>query len=202
MQSHSTIAGIEAAPAKLFRELSKLARLAGEVLDASAALLLRVQDLVREGIEDGCGVSTSLSVLQQRLAADTALSDAPPVSLDELSAATAAARQLMLRSAETVLRVRLLIGRETVAERYRWRDKPSDLTMIQLHSRLDELVKWVAQAVVSFPFAQHEIQAMQRGFLTMRNVAHHHLSLADDARQTAEMLQSQATRFARAMEAA
>jgi|GEM_PF-2033293 len=201
MQSQSSIAGVQA-PADLYRELSRLARLAGEVLDASAALLIHVQDLVRVGIEDSCRVSASLSSIQQRLEADLALSDEPSVSVDELSAATDAARQLMLRSAETVLRVRLLIGHETISERYHWRTKPSNLTMRQLHSRLDELVEWVTQAAVSFPFAQHEIQKMGRGLLTMRNVAHHHLSLADDARQAAEILQSQASKFARAMEGA
>jgi hypothetical protein len=199
MQFQSNIADAEDASGDIFRELSKTARLAGEALDASAALLGRAQALVRGRIEQSCRDTASLALVLRRLEAG-AVPGETPVSVDELLAATAAARQLMLRSADTVLGVRALIGSQTMAECYRWSGRPSGPTMTELHQRLDQLLDWVAEAAACSPVAGDEIRAVERGLLTMRNVARCHRSVADDAMLTAEKLQAQATRFVRLME--
>ncbi len=201
MQSQSTI-GAKAASGDIFRELGKLARQAGEVLDASSSLLGQAQALVRTGIEDSRRVSAALIEMQQRLEVGATLRDQPPVSAKELSVATAAARELALRSAEMVLQVHSLIGRESIVERYCWGDGPPGPTMIELHACLDALVKWGGEAAAGHPVIKHKIQSMERGFLTMRNVARHHLELADHALRTAELLQGQALHFVRKMEGA
>lgn len=130
MQSQQfTANGAGAAPRDMFRELGKLARLASEALDASSTLLARAQALVRTHLGESEQLVASLGMMPPQL-------DGAEASL------IAAARQLMLSSAETVLGVRALIGGESLAERYRWCEKSAGPTMVELHVHLDEMVHW------------------------------------------------------------
>lgn len=196
--SASSVGGAAAAQDNLYQGLGKLARLAGEALDASATLLARTQALVRERVEDHERSLAPLISLGGQLPQPARGGRA---SARELGAVMAAARQLLLRSSETVLRIRTLIDGETIALRFRWHEKPA-ATMADLHGHLDQARQWVLEAGACLPELRHDIQTLERSFLNMREVARQHRAVADGALRTAEQLQEQAATLMRRLELA
>ncbi len=186
----------------MLRNASKLARLATELLQASAASLEGVMALARQGVEESSEATASLSMILRRLETNAGDPGWKPVSECELSTATAKARQLMLRSGETVVRMRMLIDGETISERYRWSERRVGATMVQLLTGLDELAHGAASAVAGWPIINAEVRTVERGIYAMRDMAYQHRSVADQAMQTASKLQEQATHFVRILEQA
>ncbi|RFP18750.1 hypothetical protein D0T23_02870 [Duganella sp. BJB475] len=186
----------------MLHNVSKLGRLACEVLNNSGELLERVLTYTREGIEESCKVSASLSMFLRRLEEGGGQLSGNSVSVDELMAATATARQLKLRTFETLVRVRWLVGVESISERYYWRGVNSDTTMIQQHASLAGLTRSAALAGGHRTSAEAEIRAIEHGIVAMSQVARRHRSVADRALLTMESLQAQAAQFVRLMEQA
>ena len=186
----------------MLRNAGKLAQLAGAILDDSARLLGRVMLLASAGIENSEQVTASIRTLQQQLESTSLRCGDEPSQTGELLAASTAARLLMLRSAETAVRIRQLIGGESISERYRWSDRASDANLAQVHADLDELAGLATEAAACWPVARAEIQAVERGIHTMCNVARHHRAVAEDALLAVEKLHERATQFVRTLQQA
>jgi hypothetical protein len=181
----------------MLRNASKLARLATELLEASAAALEAVMALAQQGIEESSVATASLGMLLRRLEAGDPEPGAKPVSAAERDTASATARRVMLRSGETVVRMRMLIDGETVSQRYRWGEGRHGATMAQLHAGLDDLAEGTANTAAGWPAVSAEIKAIERGIYAMREVARQHRAVADQAMRTVLKLQAQAIQFVR-----
>lgn len=172
-----------------------LASEAADVLSGSAALLRQALALAEEGSAESLATTRSLAGLSQRLRECGDSAAAQPVTPGELAAVAAEARQLMRQSAAAVLRVRAVIGCETVAERFGWRRTPPGTTMKDLHARLEQLGARAAEAAAAFPAARSDLQLIADNIANMRVIVRNHRSVVNDAIAALENMQLQAGFF-------
>lgn len=184
------------------RQEGALPLVAGELLNASGALLEGALLLGQAGVMESSRVTDALRNLLARLGTDAACGEGAPTA-PELAAAATMLRQHVLSSSGRVVRLQRLIGAQTIPARFRWRPAPADATMRQLHLALAELARSAALAAVGGAAANTNTsvvadrQAVAQGIASMVEVARQHHAVAEQTLHTVERLHRHAAELLR-----
>jgi hypothetical protein len=167
-----------------------VAEAASDLLNASGALLQGVLALAQAWLQESASVTGELRELLAQIGG--AASPGWQPAAQERLAATAALRLLVQGSAERAVRLRRLIGSETISSRFRWSQQPSGATMQQLHYNLELLAQCAAEMGSGAHAIDPDSLAVAQGVAAMCKVAAGHRAVADQSLQTVEQLHQQA----------